>query len=416
MTNPEVVVIGAGAAGIGAGLELQSRGIPFVILEASDRVGGRAYTDTTSMPRPWDQGAHWLHCADVNPLVAWADRLGAEYRQNDDQAAFGSWTSGRWRTPAEAAEEDDAIGAAFAAVYAAAREGRDVPIAEVITKGTPFDGATRCILQLMASEDPEHVSCLGYADYADTEVNWPVESGYGDLVRQMSAALPIRLGVTVTRVDQTAQGVEVETSDGTIRAQRAIVTVSTNVLASGAIAFGPGPVQAVLERIADVPCGAYEKVAISLKRRIEPEADRRFCLIATKSEDTPIDFLISPSEPHMMLAQFGGDLARDGAADGPDGLAARAIEALVHAYGGDARREILATATTSWQSNPLIRGAYSYARPGTAQSRHAMIAEDTGSIAFAGEAFSRQWQATVHGAYQTGRDAAARLAENLSPG
>lgn len=413
MTDPVVVVIGAGAAGIGAGLELRSRGIPFVILEAANRVGGRAFTDTTSMPRPWDQGAHWLHCADVNPLVEWADRLGADYLRGGEHAAFGSWANRGWRTDAEAAAEDDAIGAAFAAVYAAAREGRDVPITEVIQTGTPYDGAVRCILQLMASEDPERVSCLGYADYADTEVNWPVQSGYGDLVRRMSASLPIRLGVAVTRIDQTADGVTIETSDGTLAAQRAIVTVSTNVLGSGDITFGSGPAQGVLERIGDVPCGIYEKVAISLRRRIESDADRRFCLIATQADGTPIDFLIYPSEPPVMLAQFAGDLARNGTAEGPEGLAAQALDALVHAYGADIRREVLATAATSWQSNPLIRGAYSYVRPGTARNRHAMISEETGSIVFAGEAFSRQWQATVHGAYQTGRDAVTKLSEGL---
>ena len=50
MTNPDVVIVGAGAAGIGAGLELQARGVPFVILEAANRIGGRAFTDTASLP------------------------------------------------------------------------------------------------------------------------------------------------------------------------------------------------------------------------------------------------------------------------------------------------------------------------------------------------------------------------------
>jgi monoamine oxidase len=75
--QPDVVIVGAGAAGVGAGMELTKRGVPFVILEASDRVGGRAHTDKTSLPYAWDKGCHWLHCADVNPLVAEADRVGA---------------------------------------------------------------------------------------------------------------------------------------------------------------------------------------------------------------------------------------------------------------------------------------------------------------------------------------------------
>ena len=54
----DVVIVGAGAAGIGAGLELRDRGISCVILEAAERVGGRAFTDKTSLPYLWDQGCH----------------------------------------------------------------------------------------------------------------------------------------------------------------------------------------------------------------------------------------------------------------------------------------------------------------------------------------------------------------------
>jgi monoamine oxidase len=75
-SEPEVVIVGAGAAGIGAGLALSRLGVPFVILEAKDRVGGRAHTDGTSLGHLWDRGCHWFHSADRNPLRAIADRLG----------------------------------------------------------------------------------------------------------------------------------------------------------------------------------------------------------------------------------------------------------------------------------------------------------------------------------------------------
>ena len=78
-TNPDVVVIGAGAAGIGAGRALKQLGVPFIILEAKDRVGGRAYSDTTSLGHLWDHGCHWFHSADINVLREMADKLGHKY-------------------------------------------------------------------------------------------------------------------------------------------------------------------------------------------------------------------------------------------------------------------------------------------------------------------------------------------------
>ncbi|MEZ5716564.1 MAG: NAD(P)-binding protein, partial [Paracoccaceae bacterium] len=132
MTVHDVVVVGAGAAGIGAGLELAEHGLSFVILEAADRVGGRALTDRTSLPVPWDHGCHWLHSADVNPLVPWADRLGAVYAREEREDHFAIWQGGRFASAEELIEAGGCTLAAFAAIEAAAERGRDVSIAEVL--------------------------------------------------------------------------------------------------------------------------------------------------------------------------------------------------------------------------------------------------------------------------------------------
>jgi len=187
----DVVVIGAGAAGVGAGLALQAAQKSFVIVEAAERVGGRAYTDKVSMDLPWDQGCHWLHSADVNPLVSWADRLGATYLRQERDGAYQYWLKGNWLAPSEISVYGSAVDAAFDAVYAVAETGRDVPISEILPDPGPYGGAVRHILQLMASGDPENVSTSGYADYLDTDHDWPVVSGYGDLIERMARGLPV---------------------------------------------------------------------------------------------------------------------------------------------------------------------------------------------------------------------------------
>jgi monoamine oxidase len=68
----------------------------------------------------------------------------------------------------------------------------------------------------------------------------------------------------------------------------------------------------------------------------------------------------------------------------------------------DVRKQIIKAVVTGWQTNPYIRGAYSYARPGHAARRRDMVAADTGNVAFAGEAFSLNGQTSAHGAYQSG--------------
>ena len=415
MSNPDVIVVGAGFAGIGAGLELQARGIPFVVLEAADRIGGRAHTDRTSLPEPWDHGCHWLHCADVNPLVAWADRLGARYMRQERFDHFRIWSGGGWADAGARAEDGAALAAAFAAIYEAGGRGEDVPVADVLPDAGRWAPAVRHILQLLASEDPELVSAAGYADYDDTEVNWPVITGLGDLAGRMGDGLPVRLGTAVTAIEQRRDGVTVRTARGAIEARAAIVTVSTNVLRCGAIAFGPGPARELLELVDDVPCGAYEKVAIALRQSPVEGAGTLFCMVDMGDGSVPLDFQVAPSESPLMIAHMGGGMARELAAEGAPAMTAFAVERLAAAFGSAVRGQIVSTAVTGWQENPFVMGAYSYARPGCAAGRRAMMEADTGTVAFAGEAFSRRWQATAHGAYQSGRDVAARLCRTMQP-
>ena len=60
-SNPDVVVIGAGAAGLSATAHLISKGKSVLCIEAMNRIGGRCYTDMTTFGVPADLGAHWLH-------------------------------------------------------------------------------------------------------------------------------------------------------------------------------------------------------------------------------------------------------------------------------------------------------------------------------------------------------------------
>src|SRR6266404_7088800 len=79
--NLDVVVIGAGAAGLAAGRAAQAAGLAFAVIEAKSRTGGRAYTEWDSFGAPFDHGCHWLHSASINPFTALADHYGFAYRR-----------------------------------------------------------------------------------------------------------------------------------------------------------------------------------------------------------------------------------------------------------------------------------------------------------------------------------------------
>jgi monoamine oxidase len=408
--DTDIVVVGAGAAGIGAALELRERGLSCVVLEAADRPGGRAFTDTTSLPGHWDQGCQWLHCADVNPLVAWADRLGATYDRTRGFDSVRYRAAGRWLDAEEAHRETEAIADGFGQIYAAAQAGHDVPLSQAVPDRMPF---LDTVLRLMSCDDLDRVSALGYGAYEDTDVNWRVLSGFGLLIERMADGLPIRLGQPVTAIEDLARCVRVTASGGTLEARAAIVTCSTNLLASGTIRFSPGPARDLLALFEHVPCGDYEKVAIALTRLPDEVRDvGNLFVSAGIGAEAPYFQIDGGTHPKMTLHMAGG-LARDLSAAGAPTMIDFALRHLEAAFGAGIRGTIRATATTGWRRNPLVRGAYSYCRPGHAATRERLIDADTGRVAFAGEAFSRRWQATAHGAYQSGRDVAARLAAAL---
>lgn len=412
----DVVIVGAGAAGIGAALELRARGIDCIVLEASDRVGGRAYTDTTSLPAPWDHGCHWLHCADENPLVPWADETGAQYlKTRSSNAEEFLWTAGVTHSEAEVAAYYRALSSVFDAIDTAGAQGEDVAVTDVMPDIGTWTPNAMCMLGLLAGDDADYISAQSYADYGDTGQDWPVRSGYGRILAQMADALPVQMGTAVLGIDQSESGARVETAQGTIDAKGVIVTASTNVLASGAIRFGPGPAADLLPLIADVPCGAYEKVAIAFKRMPSALAGKRHGMI-TLEGDASLNFQIIDEEVPMVIVHMAGNLVRNLRGRGSEAMEAYVLERFSTALGPSLRDEIEAIAVTDWLNNPWVRGSYSHAKPGTAPGRHKMIAADTGRVAFAGEAFSLRWQATAHGAYQSGRDVAARLAGHLGVG
>lgn len=414
MSSYDVVIVGAGAAGIGAGIALREHGLTFVILEAADRVGGRAYTDFTSLPVPWDHGCHWLHCADVNPLVTWADRLGADYRKDEWEDHFTIWQPGGFCT---AAELDDARGctlAAFDALERARDLGHDVSIAEVLPDAGRWRTGVESVMRTMAGADPERVSAPGYLALEDTDINWPVLSGYGHLVTQMAANLPIRTGTGVEAIDQGATGVTLQTSAGTVTAKAAIVTVSTNVLTSGRIRFSGGPARDFADIVSDLPCGAYEKVALAVTNLPPDAAGRVFCMVDPGSGVPAIDFQILGTDPPVMIAHLAGETVLADFAGDDRAMIAEAVNRLTLAFGTGIRKTVIAGGASDWGHNPLIQGSYSHARPGAARQRAKAIRSETGNVAFAGEALSERWSGTAHGAYQSGRDIARKIAGRVT--
>jgi len=405
--DPQVVIVGAGAAGVGAGLALKQLGIDFLIIEAKDRVGGRAYSESTSLGALWDHGCHWFHSADQNPLRQIAERIGHGYASQQGAVTAPMFANGRWdmESPARLKVWDylDRV----------ATSGRDVPTSDFLDDGDPLNPVMRHWMKLMTSTEPEEVSALDYGRYEDTHINLRVRDGYGALIARLASPLPVRLNCPAGWIARAGSRMRVETPEGIIAADAVIVTASVNVLNSGAIRFSPALPADFAEALATVPCGFYEKMAVAVSDGTFTEFGHIGCEIVDPQGSEPLNLEIGPFGRPIAIGHIAGHFARDMVAEGEAARIDFFIEKLSGAFGASIRDKITGAATTGWTLDPYIRGGYAAAKPGKAAARDAMIEADLAPLYFAGEAFHASANATAHGAYLSGQAAALKAAQHL---
>lgn len=408
--NPDVVIVGAGAAGIGAGLGLTRLGVPHLILEAKQRVGGRAYSDTSSLGHLWDHGAHWLHSADVNVMRFMAEKLKHKFRpENPAVTSFRSFIGGQWKVSEFAT---DYVWTKLEEIVQAGRNGRDVAAESILDRGHAMYPLLRHWCQLIYSKDPSELSTGDAGNYSDSHVNLPVQDGYGALVARLSQGLPIRLGVTVRAIEVAGGGVRLETNSGTITAKACILAVPSRIMEKQRITIKPGLTAALERAFADVTMGYGEKVALGFDRKVFEGFEIPFAdVFDPVSPDTrPLNFELHPFGRPIAVAHVGGSVAKELAMAGPETMKGFAIETLVKAFGADIRQRIVASATTGWTMDEHIGGAYSGAAPAKAEARKVFSEPVHDRLFLAGEHVHRHYMATVHGAYETGLDAAHKAA------
>lgn len=403
----DVVVIGAGAAGIAAARRLLRPGLSVLVLEARDRIGGRAWTVRAEGER-LDMGCGWLHSADDNVL---AGRVEAEGLTLDQ-------TPPPWRTQAfdhEMTRADQAeFGEAFAAFDQRVTEaaslvragvGEDRPASDFFDPDCRWNPRMDAISGALNGARFAEVSSLDYDAYGDTGVNWRVREGYGRLIARLGEAVsPITItDCAVSRIDRSGPVLRLETIRGELTARIVILTVPNSLISSETIRIDP-PVPALLEATTGVPLGLASKVHMTVRGAGDFQPDTQLWTRTDTAETG--GYHLRPFGRPMIEAYFGADLAWGLEAQGPAALFDFAVSELVAALGSDMRRRLEAVAVSGWGVDHWSRGAYSHALPGHAADRAKLRTSVEDRIFLAGEATAPVYYGTAHGAWMEGERAA----------
>jgi monoamine oxidase len=404
--SPEVVVVGAGAAGIAAARRLVAAGRRVVVLEATDAVGGRCITDTTTFGVPFDRGAHWIHTPEINPVAKLARETGLDIYP----APPGQRVRIGRRYAREGEMEDMLAGLVQAqrAIGEATRRG-DVSCAQALPKAL---GDWRPTIEFIlgpfnCSKDLADISAADFSKSLQRNVDAFCRQGLGALVAKLAAGLPVRLAspVTAIRWGSRAGGVEVESGRTELRARTVIVTASTSVLDAGGIDFRPDLPRRQTDAFSKLRLGHYDHIALELSGN--PLGLRADELVFEKSTSSSTAALFAnASGSSLCTVEVAGSFGRDLAARGEAAMIEFALQWLSGLYGTDLRPAVRRSQATNWAKVPYVLGGFSAAAPGAQGARRALMEAVNNRIWFAGDAAHETLWGTVGGAWESGERAA----------
>ena len=399
----DIVVIGAGAAGIAAARRIMAANRRVIVVEAAGQIGGRCITDTATFGVPFDRGARWMHNPDTNPMIRLARSAGL-----DISTAPPGQKIRIGRRNARAGETEEFLAALVRANRAIDEASRraDIACASVLPKDLgDWAGAAEFMLGAsFAGKDLKELSAIDKARAQDRNAAIACRQGLGTLITKLGEQAPVALSTPASRIVWSNRDVSVETQAGRIAARAAIITVSTNVLISGAIKFGPDIPKRTLDAASKLTLGSYDHIVLQLPGN--PLGLSRDDILIEQSNSTRTALMFANIGGSSLCSiDVGGSFGRDLTQQGEKAMTAFAREWITKLFGSEVAAAVQKASATRWNASPFVMGAMSAASPGGQLSRR-ILAEPIGNMFLAGEATHETLWGTVDGAWESGERAA----------
>jgi len=412
--NPDVVIIGAGAAGLGAAKTLSDLGISFLLIEAQNRIGGRAYTDQHTFGVPYDMGCHWLNYGRINPWIAYGKTNGFSVTPADEDN-YGLFVGQKKATQKERTEYELAYYRLEKKIGRIAEKSSnpDISPAEAIQLDTKWDKMAAYMMgPLDLAKEFDDFSCQDYWESPGVDPYYCRE-GYGALVTHYGRKLPVQLSTPAHHINWRGPGVKVGTSNGTISSKAVILTVSTGVLAADKIKFTPALPVKKQESFRYISMGTYNNAALQFSKDFFGLGPDRYVDYVNDSGTEAGGMLTNIGGTNLTFVYSGGDSGRELELVGVQAGMDWGLNEVVKIYGSDAKKYFVKGNFTRWGEHPWTLGSYASAKPGYYHMRKELRKTIADKVFFAGEATHPLQWATCGGGLLSGIDAANAVANKL---
>ncbi|XP_021911135.1 protein FLOWERING LOCUS D, partial [Carica papaya] len=435
-----VVIIGAGLAGLAAARQLMRFGFKVTVLEGRKRPGGRVYTKKMEggnrVSAAADLGGSVLTGTLGNPLGIVARQLGSSLYKVRDKCPLYRM-DGKPVDP----DMDMKLETAFNRLLDKASKLRQLmgEVSTDVSLGAALETFRQVYGDAVNTEEMNlfnwHLANLEYANaglvsklsLAFWDQDDPYDmggdhcflpGGNGRLVQALAENVPILYEKTVHSVRYGADGVQVIAGSHVYEADMALCTVALGVLKSGSIKFIPELPQRKLDGIKRVGFGLLNKVAMLFPYVFWGTDVDTFGHLAEDPSSRGEFFLFYSYAPvaggPLLIALVAGDAAHKFETMPPTDAVTHVLHILKGIYEpqGINVPEPIQTVCTRWGGDPFSLGSYSNVAVGASGDDYDILAESVGDgrLFFAGEATSRRYPATMHGAFLTGLREAANMA------
>ncbi len=414
MKHPDVIVVGAGMAGLSAACELQTAGRSVLVLDAQNYVGGRVKTDVRD-GHVTELGAKFIH--GENTVAAEAAREFGLTVVPAEKVQVGVGEDGRILDDKRAA----VLGQLSSFAVAHGRPG--ISVAKLLANRHMTDDATLVQITENALGDYEatDASAIDSGEFSEAwraiesnGANQVLPDGYNQLAEKLAEGLHLQLKTSVAAIDYANPDlVAVRLHGGrTVYAGKVVVTASLGVLQHGGIEFNPPLPREMRRTIERLSMGEAHNVLIYLD---QPHGlEDSYHLAETTEDGLPtVTTWWGGADPRLLVGYCSGSRAKAVRVASPRVMRQKNLAGLSALIGRDITSEVRQYQTAQWSeySNFYIRGAYSTTPPGVTNRERAVLAQPIEDrVYLAGEAtVSDGNHATVHGAMMSGRRVAKQM-------